>query len=295
MLDFEKYEYDGTKNPRDHVLSFQNKMAPFSTDDKFLNYSFMFSLIGSAIKWYNQLDPRNIESWSGMTKAFLAHFRYLMDLAPTRDTLTNMSRRPDESLTAYGQRFREVAMLIPSLPKREVNSLFLRTLPKEYFKALLPKITESFSSLIEIEEAMEAAIKMGYLDEVSDYAKKVYKKKEGEVHLAGQADFRPKSQGQEYYPLPAGNYGYSYRPRGYYLQYQTSLDHTQYPRNVGAISGTPFQPKPQNQRPNSLWRSKERKIMWFLVQQVSLMLNCRKGHMTAHSGRLKLWKSFPKV
>ncbi|OMO64521.1 hypothetical protein COLO4_32027 [Corchorus olitorius] len=34
MPDFEKY--DGTKNPRDHVLSFQNKMAPFSTDDKFL-------------------------------------------------------------------------------------------------------------------------------------------------------------------------------------------------------------------------------------------------------------------
>ncbi|OMP09588.1 hypothetical protein COLO4_05326 [Corchorus olitorius] len=90
-----------------------------------------------------------------------------------------MSRKPDESLTAYGQRFREVAMLIPSLPEREVNSLFLRTLPKEYFKALLPKITESFSRLIVIGEAMEAAIKMGYLDEVSDSVKKGYKKKEG--------------------------------------------------------------------------------------------------------------------
>ncbi|OMO53778.1 Retrotransposon gag protein [Corchorus olitorius] len=178
-------------------------MAPFSTDDKFLMYSFMFSLTGSAITWYNQLDPRSIESWSDMTKAFLAHFRYLMDLAPTRDTLTNMSRRPDESLTAYGQRFREVAMLIPSLPEREVNSLFLRTLPKEYFKALLPKITESFSSLIVIGEAMEAAIKMGYLDEVSDPVRKGYKKKEGEVHSADQADFRPRNQGHQYYPLVA--------------------------------------------------------------------------------------------
>ncbi|OMO55706.1 Retrotransposon gag protein [Corchorus olitorius] len=194
MSDFEKY--DGTKNPRDHVLSFQNKMAPFFTDDKFLMYSFMFSLTGSAITWYNQLDLRNIESWSDMTKAFLAHFRYLMDLAPTRDTFTNISRRPDESLTTYGQRFREVAMLVPSLPKREVNSLFLRTLPKEYFKMLLPKITESFSSLIVIREAMEAAIKMGYLDEVSDSARKGYKKKEGEVHSVGQADFRPRNQGQ---------------------------------------------------------------------------------------------------
>ncbi|OMO88458.1 hypothetical protein COLO4_20247 [Corchorus olitorius] len=45
MPEFEKY--DGAKNPRDHILSFQNKMAPFSTDDKFLMYSFMFSLTGS--------------------------------------------------------------------------------------------------------------------------------------------------------------------------------------------------------------------------------------------------------
>ncbi|OMO53227.1 hypothetical protein COLO4_36804 [Corchorus olitorius] len=51
MPEFEKY--DGTKNPRDHILSFQNKMAPFSTDDKFLMYNFMFSLTGSAITWYN--------------------------------------------------------------------------------------------------------------------------------------------------------------------------------------------------------------------------------------------------
>ncbi|OMO56622.1 hypothetical protein COLO4_35594 [Corchorus olitorius] len=60
-----------------------------------------------------------------MTKAFLAHFKYLMDLAPTRDTLTNMARKPEESLTAYGQRFREVALMVPRLPEREVNSLFL--------------------------------------------------------------------------------------------------------------------------------------------------------------------------
>ncbi|OMO62081.1 hypothetical protein COLO4_33230 [Corchorus olitorius] len=58
MPEFEKY--DVTKNPRDHILSFQNKMAPFSTDDKFLMYSFMFSLTGSAITCYNQLDPRSI-------------------------------------------------------------------------------------------------------------------------------------------------------------------------------------------------------------------------------------------
>ncbi|OMO57016.1 Retrotransposon gag protein [Corchorus olitorius] len=139
-------------------------MTPFSTDDKFLMYSFMFSLTGSAIMWYNQLDPRRIQSWSDMTKAFLAHFKYLMDLAPTRDTLTNMARKPDESLTAYGQRFREVALMVPGLPEREVNSLFLRTLPKEYFKALLPKMTESYSSLIMTGEAMEAAMKMGYMD-----------------------------------------------------------------------------------------------------------------------------------
>ncbi|OMO50491.1 Retrotransposon gag protein [Corchorus olitorius] len=156
-------------------------MAPFSTDDKFLMYSFMFSLIGSAITWYNQLDPKSIQSWSDMTKAFLAHFKYLMDLAPTRDTLTNMARKPEESLTAYGQRFREVALMVPGLPEREVNSLFLRTLPKEYFKALLSKMTESYSSLIMTGEAMEAVMKMGYMDDVSEHAKRGQRKKEGEA------------------------------------------------------------------------------------------------------------------
>ncbi|OMO61424.1 Retrotransposon gag protein [Corchorus capsularis] len=88
--EFEKF--DGTKNPQNHLRSYARKMHPHTQDDKLLIHCFQFSLTDSASVWYNQLEPNKINSWADLAKAFMTQYRYMLDLAPTRESLRNMCR-----------------------------------------------------------------------------------------------------------------------------------------------------------------------------------------------------------
>ncbi|KAK5785210.1 hypothetical protein PVK06_039768 [Gossypium arboreum] len=58
VLDFEKY--DGTKCPKAHLVMFCQKMTSYANEDKLLIHCFQDSLVGSALRWYNQLSRERI-------------------------------------------------------------------------------------------------------------------------------------------------------------------------------------------------------------------------------------------
>ncbi|KAK5777124.1 hypothetical protein PVK06_045090 [Gossypium arboreum] len=58
--DFEKY--DGTRCPKEHLVMFCRKMTGYVNEDKLLIHCFQDSLVGSALRWYNQLSREKIRS-----------------------------------------------------------------------------------------------------------------------------------------------------------------------------------------------------------------------------------------
>ncbi|KAK5785064.1 hypothetical protein PVK06_039609 [Gossypium arboreum] len=56
--DFEKY--DGTRCPKAHLVMFYQKMTGYVNEDKILIHYFQDSLVGSSLRWYNQLSREKI-------------------------------------------------------------------------------------------------------------------------------------------------------------------------------------------------------------------------------------------
>ena len=69
MLEFEKY--DGTKCPLAYLFMFCRKMIGYTKNEKLLIHYFQDNLLGSATRWYNQLDRNDTRSWRDLGKAFL--------------------------------------------------------------------------------------------------------------------------------------------------------------------------------------------------------------------------------
>ena len=60
VLDFEKY--DGTRCLKAHLVMFCRKITGYVNEDKLLVYCFQDSLVGLALRWYNQLSREKIRS-----------------------------------------------------------------------------------------------------------------------------------------------------------------------------------------------------------------------------------------
>ena len=106
MPEFEKY--NGTSCPGAHITMFCRRMTGYVNNDQLLIHCFQDSLIGSAIRWYNQLSRAKISSWKDLAQAFMKQYGHVTDMAPDRITLQNMEKKQSESFRQYAQRWREV-------------------------------------------------------------------------------------------------------------------------------------------------------------------------------------------
>ncbi|OMO51315.1 Retrotransposon gag protein [Corchorus olitorius] len=163
-LEFEKF--DGTTSPEEHVNTYVRQMQPYSTEDMLIHY-FQRSISGLSFKWYNRLDPNQIKTWNDMADAFIMQYKYIDELAPSRETLLSMKRKPGETIKEYAQRFKDLALEVdPRMKDSEIGGHFLKTLPKEYFRELYQTATDSFTRLIVAGEAYEAGVRSGAFGDV---------------------------------------------------------------------------------------------------------------------------------
>ncbi|CAL1370875.1 unnamed protein product [Linum trigynum] len=104
MPEFEKY--DGTTCPRNHLITYCNKMATHVRDDKLMIHCFQNSLSGLAARWYMQLERSKVKRWQDLADAFMKHYKHNQDLAPDREYLLAMEKQEKESFCEYAQRWR---------------------------------------------------------------------------------------------------------------------------------------------------------------------------------------------
>ncbi|KAK5773333.1 hypothetical protein PVK06_049639 [Gossypium arboreum] len=161
--EFEKY--NGTSCPEAHITMFCRRMTGYINNDQLLIHCFQDSLIGSAVKWYNQLSRVKIHSWTDLAQAFMKQYSHVTVMVPDRITLQNMEKKQNESFRQYAQRWREVATQVqPPLLEKETTMLFINTLEAPFIDYMLGNATLSFSDIVMSGEMIEDAIRNGKID-----------------------------------------------------------------------------------------------------------------------------------
>ncbi|XP_016733601.1 uncharacterized protein [Gossypium hirsutum] len=154
-LDFEKY--DGTRCPKAHLIMFCRKMTGYVSDDKLLVHCFQDSLVGSALRWYNQLSREN----------------------PIMEGFGVIILWRDIS-----------AQVEPPLTKTEITVIFINTLKAPFYEKLVGSAIKDFTDIVITEELIENVVKSGRMESPESSKRTVpAKKKEAEAHMV-----RTKSQ-----------------------------------------------------------------------------------------------------
>ncbi|CAI8587831.1 unnamed protein product [Vicia faba] len=139
-----------------------------------------------------QLERTHIRTWADLANAFLKHYKYNLDMAPTPMQLQNLSQKKEESFKEYAQRWRELASRVqPPLLEKELVDTFIRILQGLYYEKMVRSISSGFSELVTIGKRIETRIKSGKISRGpsnSPYnsrrpASNVPPKKEGEINV----------------------------------------------------------------------------------------------------------------
>ena len=196
--EFEKYDAKGC--PATHLAMYIRKMAAYTHDDKLLIHFFQDSLTRNAATWYVKLDQSKIRSWKDLAGSFLNHYKYLMEMAPSRIDLQAMEKRSNETFKGYAQRWRDLAAQVqPPLSENELETLFISTLKAPYYEKLVSHTSGSFSHLVIAGERIDEGIRKGKIHDSSAENKRSFREKqEGEVQAVDTGSY--------------GNYRPSYHP-----------------------------------------------------------------------------------
>jgi hypothetical protein len=155
-------KYIGTQCPVTHLKSYCNKMAEVVHDEKILMHFFQDSLSGAALNWYMILDNTRIRSWGNLVDAFIKQYKYNMDIAPDRTSLSNLEKKDKENIREYAQRWRDLAAQVhPPLLDKEMVTLFTNTLRAPYYEHVMGSSAQQFTDAVAVAERIEQGIRSG--------------------------------------------------------------------------------------------------------------------------------------
>jgi len=155
-------KYSGTQCPMTHLKSYCNKMAEVVHDEKLLMHFFQDSLSGATLSWYMRLDNTKIRRWKDLVDAFIKQYKYNMDIAPDRTSLSNLEKKDKESIREYAQRWRESAAQVhPPLLDKEMVTLFADTLKAPYYEHVMGSSAQQFTDAVVVCERIEQGVKSG--------------------------------------------------------------------------------------------------------------------------------------
>ena len=80
---------------------------------------FLFSLTGSASKWYYTLDIGNIKGWTELVNAFLTKFSFNTMIDITLRDLETTKQKEGETFSEYLVRWREKASMMINRPSEK--------------------------------------------------------------------------------------------------------------------------------------------------------------------------------
>ncbi|KAL8098061.1 hypothetical protein AgCh_030993 [Apium graveolens] len=116
--------FDGSSDPLAFLNTFDGRMAFFGHSEIDRCQFFSTCLQGTALRWYSNLAPRSIDSWTTLKSKFQARFSSNYKGIKVTASLMTMHQRSGESLRSFLTRFREeITEILDLIEQMAVNFL----------------------------------------------------------------------------------------------------------------------------------------------------------------------------
>ncbi|XP_042426235.1 uncharacterized protein LOC122014118 [Zingiber officinale] len=143
-------EYDGSKDPEDHLRKFRNVALLHQYNDAVKCRVFLNTLSGSVQIWFDGLPHGSITCFQDFKTAFLHHFASSRKYQKTDHCLFALKQGPAEPLKSYIKRFNQVAQDVPSATSEILMSVFSHGLVEgEFFRDLIRDPVKNFDGMLE--------------------------------------------------------------------------------------------------------------------------------------------------
>ena len=104
--------YDGSSDPYDHILHYNQAMILNTGDDRLLCKVFPASLKGPALSWFHKLPQGSINTFSELWAAFVSQYLCSVRQKGNISSLQSILKREDESIRDFTRRLGQVVQQI---------------------------------------------------------------------------------------------------------------------------------------------------------------------------------------
>ena len=104
--------YDGSLDPYDHMLHFNQAMILSAENDRLLCKVFPASLKGPAMAWFHKLPRGSINSFSELWAIFVSQYLCSVRQKGSISSLQTIFKREDESIWGFTRRFGQAVQQI---------------------------------------------------------------------------------------------------------------------------------------------------------------------------------------
>ncbi|XP_049388071.1 uncharacterized protein LOC125852375 [Solanum stenotomum] len=187
---FEKFS--GSGNPFFHLKIYCEKLIGVGNNEGIRIKLFNQSLTGKALEWYSKQDVTKWRTWDDLANAFVDHYKFHVEIAPDRISITKLKPKSTECFREYAIRWREEAARVhPPMEESEMITYFIQAQDSEYYERMVTMGGKTFAEVIKAGEMIEDGLKTGRIASYtsSQFANRAYqtssfgKKKEKEVMM----------------------------------------------------------------------------------------------------------------
>lgn len=134
--------FDGSSDPSGFLNTFDGRMAFYGHSETARCQFFSTCLQGTALRWYNNLPPRSIDSRSTLKSKFQTRFSSNYKWGKITASLMIIRHRPNESLRNFLARFRDGIAKIPDLIEELAINYLAAGIDKNQHSTLLEEFFE---------------------------------------------------------------------------------------------------------------------------------------------------------
>ncbi|XP_070002529.1 uncharacterized protein [Nicotiana sylvestris] len=157
---FEKY--DGNRDPITHLKRYCNQLRGAGEKEELFTAYFGESLVEITSEWYMDKDISRWHIWDDLARYFVRQFQYNIDIAPDRNSLTNLKKKSSENFREYAVKWREQASRVkPPMDEIEMVTVFLQAQEADYFQNMMSAMCKLFAEAIKIGKMVENGLKTG--------------------------------------------------------------------------------------------------------------------------------------
>ncbi|XP_070002385.1 uncharacterized protein LOC142165986 [Nicotiana tabacum] len=159
---FEKYDRHG--DPISHLKKYCNQFRWAGRKEELLMAYFGETLVGIASEWYMDQDMSRWHIWDDLARDFVRQFQYNIDIAPDKNSLSNLKKKSSESFREYAIKWHEqAASVMPPMDEADMVSVFIQAQEVDYFQYMMSAMGKLFAEAIKIGEMVENGLKTGHI------------------------------------------------------------------------------------------------------------------------------------